>query len=313
MFTGRHIATKLWVGDYSMGKDTATFAKEADGIDRIAVLRADVDNLGHAFVAGFENKDHQNRYVTLSRTATLSRQLSLFFKYHINQILADPVYTIDGKKKEQRNVTICYSGGDDVFLIGAWNEVFEAAVDLRNRFSEYTQGTLTLSAGIGLYQPGYPISAAAREVAELESASKHRPGKDAITVFPDGRTHIEKDGQNKVFHINDGTYGWDTFSRKVIGEKYKLLQEFFAISDDRGKNFMYHLLELLRSREEKIQFARYVYILARLEPDQEAPEIQQQNYRKFSEKMYRWYQEEEDSIQLRTAMQLYAYLTREEE
>ena len=78
MYTGKHIATKLWVGDYTTGDTFEAFAEQAEGIKRIAVMRADVDNLGQAFVSGFSQGKS-----TLSRTATLSRQLSVFFKYYI--------------------------------------------------------------------------------------------------------------------------------------------------------------------------------------------------------------------------------------
>ena len=87
LYTGKHIATKLWVGDYSTGSTFEEFAREAEGISRIGVLRADVDNLGQAIVSGFHNAKNGDRYMTLSRTATLSRQLSLFFKYYIRFIL----------------------------------------------------------------------------------------------------------------------------------------------------------------------------------------------------------------------------------
>ena len=52
LYTGKHIATKLWVGDYSTGSTFEEFAREAEGISRIGVLRADVDNLGQAIVSG---------------------------------------------------------------------------------------------------------------------------------------------------------------------------------------------------------------------------------------------------------------------
>jgi CRISPR-associated protein Csm1 len=305
--------TKLWVGDYTTGKPAQDMAQEAEGIDRIAILRADVDNLGHAFVAGFENPKNNNRYVTLSRTATLSRQLSLFFKCHINQILREPEYTISGQPSRGRNVTICYSGGDDLFIVGAWNEVIEAAVGIRRKFQQYTQGMLTLSAGIGIYQPGYPISASAREVADLEDASKHLPGKNAVTLFPDGERHSLQDEVGMTVSVNDGTYNWNTFEQKVVGEKYHSLDKFFTASDDRGNSFLYHLLALIRNRKEKIYFARYVYLLSRLEPDKEAPPEQIENYKEFSEKMYRWYLEETDCRELKTAMNLYAYLKRKRE
>jgi CRISPR-associated protein Csm1 len=308
MYTGKHIATKLWVGDHTTGKDATTFASESEGINRIGILRADVDNLGHAFVSGFDNIENNNRYVTLSRTATLSRQLSLFFKFHINKILKNPNYTISGKKAEERNVTICYSGGDDLFIVGAWNEIVEAAIDIRRNFERYTQGTLTLSAGIGIYQSGYPISAIAREVANLESDSKKMPEKNSITIFPDGQFH-----KVECLKINDGTYYWQEFEEKVLNEKYSTLKEFFEISDERGNNFLYNLLELIRNKKEKIYFARYVYLLARLEPDHYASVEQKENYKKFSNKMYQWYMSEDDSRQLKTAINMYVYMHREEE
>lgn len=99
-YTGKQLATKLWVGEYTQGQTFEELADSSEGIKRIGVLRADVDNLGQTFVSGFENTENNNRYVTISRTATLSRQLSLFFKLHINQILNNPEYTMDGKKKE---------------------------------------------------------------------------------------------------------------------------------------------------------------------------------------------------------------------
>ncbi len=301
MVTGKQIATKLWVGDYTSGKTFEEYAKEADGIDRIAILRADVDDLGHAFVAGFENPANNNRYVTLSRTATLSRQLSLFFKLQINKLLKEGNYSINGKDKQPRNASICYSGGDDVFIVGAWNEVLELSVDIRRAFKRYTQDTLSLSAGIGLYEDGYPVSASAGEVAGLEGAAKKlteekgRP-KNAVALFE----------KQQIYH-------WEDFESRVLEEKLKALHDFFSISENRGRNFLYNLLELLCEREDKINFARYVYILSRLEPGREEAARQKEAYREFSGKMYAWRKTKEDCKQLVTAIYLYIYLTRRED
>lgn len=308
MYTGKHIATKLWVGDYTTGKTFEEYAAEAEGIERIGIIRADVDNLGQAFVAGFENAKNQDRYMTLSRTATFSRQLSLFFKFHINQMLSEGVYFLGEKQNCPRNATIVYSGGDDLFIVGAWDEIIELAVDIRRNFAAYTQGMLTLSAGIGVYQPGYPISAIAQEVAALEERSKNYPEKNAVTLLPEGQ--LKESSEKKDI---DGTYSWDIFEQKVVGEKYKVIYDFFSISDERGMNFLYNLLELLRNREERINFARYVYILSRLEPEKTADEQQKEAYQKFSERMYQWVNSDEDSRQLRTAIALYVYRKRGEE
>lgn len=313
MYTGKHIATKLWVGDYTTGDTFEQLAEAAEGIKRIAVLRADVDNLGQTFVSGFDG-----RVSGLSRTATLSRHLSIFFKYWIRDILGEGEYHLDAAThavKKGRNATIIYSGGDDVFIVGAWNEVIELAVDLRNKFKRYTQGTLSISAGIGMYGASYPIAVMAGETGAMEDRSKHLPGKDAVTLLEDGENHILiADGETKI--VSDGTYQWDIFQEKVINEKYHTLAAFFDKTEKRGKNFLYKILELIRQQEsmldgkgDKISFARLVYLLARLEPTREGEE--KAAYRHFSKCMYQWIQSAEDCRQLKTAINLYAYMNRE--
>ena len=303
-FTGQNVTSRLWVGDYTQkGKTTEQYAKEAGGIDRIAVLRADVDNLGHAFVAGFEEK-----YTTLSRTATFSRQLSLFFKHHINTILEEGAWSMEGKAGS-RNATVVYSGGDDIFLVGSWNEVAELAVDISDALKEFSQGTLTISAGIGIYPAKYPLSVAAQEVASLEDASKtypdpEAPQKNAVTLFKKG---MEVDGH---------TYSWQIFRQKIIGEKYRLIRDFLGSFEERGNAFLYHLLELIRNMKDRINLARFAYVLSRLEPGAEdaAPE-KREAYKNFARTMFMWVKNEEDRRQLVTAVLLYVYLhrVREEE
>ncbi len=310
LYTGKNISRKLWVGSYTNGNTFETFAREAKGINRIGVLRADVDNLGHAFVAGFDNPENHNRYVTLSRTATLSRELSLFFKLYINHILEQGVYSMEGRKEcRPRNATIVYSGGDDLFIVGAWNEVIELAVDLRRKFEVYTEGTLTLSAGIGVYHDSYPISAIASEVAEMEDASKDMPGKNAVTLLEDGADHMIT-VCGKHLQIKDGTCSWEEFEKRVLEDKLAHIKTFFDLSQDHGKAFLYHLLELIRNQEERINFARYVYLLSRMEPDEKAGKEQKEAYHVFSEKMLRWVAEEQDRAELKMAITIYSYLTR---
>ena len=293
-YTGKHIATKLWIGDYTTDDSFEELARKAEGIERIGILRADVDNLGQTFVRGFQRPDGDNRYVTLSRTATLSRQLSLFFKCYINQLLKNGEENCLGSAGN-RNAVIVYSGGDDVFLAGAWNDVIEAFIDLRNALNRFTQGTLTISGGVGLYHSGYPVNAMAKEVEKLEEYSKNG-GKNSITLFDEY-----------------GTYGWDVFSDSVIGEKYREIRSFFEISEDRGKAFLYHLLELLRNHDQRINRARYVYLLSRMEPDRSASQEQKEAYQHFSQKMYEWFRSPEDRRQVITAIYLYVYLKRERE
>ncbi len=296
LYTGKYVASKLWTGDYATGDTFEQFARGAQGIERLGVLRADVDNLGQAFVQGFSREDGGEKYVTLSRTAALSRQLSLFFKCYINQILEKGKSHCLGAVGK-RKAAIVYSGGDDVFLVGAWNDIVESFVDIRQALSRFTQNTLTISGGIGIYSPGYPINVIAGEVARLEELSKGVDGKNAVTVFDES-----------------GTYSWNVFSESVIGDKFREIESFFAVTEGYGKAFLYHVLELLCSRQAgRFNRARYVYFLSRMEPERERPKEQKEAYGRFSRKMYRWADDPQDCREVITAIYLYIYLNREKE
>lgn len=294
IYTGKHVTTRIWVGDYKAKDTFEELAEQAQGIKRIGILRADVDNLGSTFVSGFKRDNGDEKYVTLSRTAALSRQLSLFFKCYINKLLADGEEGIlSGKGK--RNVLIVYSGGDDVFLAGAWNDVIAAFVELRHALRRFAQGTLTISGGIGIYQPKHPINVMAKETAELESASKNVPGKDAVTLFDD-RNH---------------SYQWKEFEEKVIAEKLVTINDYFKQSTTHGMAFLYHLTELLRNDDDKIYTARYIYLLSRMEPGRDSSKETRDAYRSFAKKMYEWSRNPKDKKELITAIYLYAYLNRD--
>jgi CRISPR-associated protein Csm1 len=108
MYTGADLATYLWVGDYvsrgNQNNQVLDFEQLAmlsggsiknTGIKRLGVMRADIDNLGAAFIKGFSI-----HYDTLSRKSVLSRQLSLFFKRYINDICAG---NVNGVNENQKN------------------------------------------------------------------------------------------------------------------------------------------------------------------------------------------------------------------
>lgn len=300
-YSGYSVATKLWIGDYQK-KDRYDFqklAEDAQGIERIAVLRADIDNLGEAFVSGFKNKENDNRYVTISRTATFSRKLSLFFKYHINHILKNGQFYLQEKEDKERCAVIVYSGGDDLFIVGSWDDVIGFAIDLYHSLKEYAQGTLTISGGIGIYPSKYPIAAMAKQAGELEDAAKSLDGKNAISVFDEKYT-----------------FYWDEFINTIIGEKFELIKKYLnSFEKERGKAFLYRLLSLIRATwsEEngKINIARFAYQLARVEPEKNATIEQKEIYNEFSRSMYQWIKNRADAKQLELAIYLYVYLLRE--
>jgi len=316
--TGLSMASKLWLGDYAATGEQGelkTFEELADcskGVPRIGVLRADVDNMGAAFVSGFirENaKDNKYKYLTLSRTATLSRSLSIFFKYYLNDLLAGSEASLLAPAGNH-NIVVVYSGGDDMFLVGAWNEVLSAALDIRRAFARYTGNALTMSAGFAVFEPGYPLARMAEEAAQLESTAKDYTygdkTKNAISLF--GMEMVE--GRLQALH----TYDWDTFENKVLGEKFAVIDSIFSGGGDYGNSFLYNILHLLRGAEkEQINIARLAFLLARREPDNNAPAELKQKYDHFTHCIYRWALDEnkEDRRQLITAIMLYIYYNRD--
>ena len=291
-YTGNNVTSNLWVGDYSSESEFSKLIEKSCGIKRLGVIRADVDNLGQAFVSGFNGP-----YETITRTAVFSRKLSMFFKLHIKKILENGGCTLDESDPKKRNAVIVYAGGDDLFIVGAWNDIIGFAVDLQQSLERYSQGMLTISAGIGLYPDKFPIAAMAEQVGELEHFSKtyDNESKNAVTLF---------DGEN--------SYHWDEFINEVLFEKLSALQEYIENNGEHDKALLYKMLQLIRDREKdgRINIARFTYLIARLRPDEDkTAEIAVYNY--FAKKMYNWIRNEKDCRQLTTAIYLYVYMNRE--
>ena len=299
-YTGKELASNLWVGDYASAKTFEDLAAESTGIKRLGVIRADVDNLGKAFVNGFSG-----RYETLTRTSVFSRKLSMFFKYHINGILKNGTFQLVNGKDGKRQAVIVYAGGDDLFIVGAWDSIICFSIDLYNNLKQYSQGQMTVSAGIGIYPCKYPIAAMAQETGRLETISKEYDGgtKNAITLFG-----ADYDKNRKY----DNTYHWDELIEEVIGEKLETLKAYFGKTEKHNNAMMYKMLQLIRNRKEenKLNIARFTYLLARLRPDKEKEE-ETSKYNDFAKKMYRWIRNDRDCKQLVTAIQLYVYLNRD--
>ena len=228
--------------------------------------------------------------------------MSVFFRYYINLLLSQNRYRLN----------IVYSGGDDVFLIGNWSDVINVAVGLRNAFKKYCGGALTLSAGIGIFPEKFPVAMAARSTAELEDKAK---------AFVDPATGRAKDAVCFFSPEDVYTFSWDQWETDVRA-KIKQLSELFDYQKNaqdantvlRGQRMIYRILELLRGADDKINIARYAYMLARLAPDgkdEKTDETYNKIYKRFQEKMYLWILNERDRKSLMLAILIYVYSVRE--
>jgi CRISPR-associated protein Csm1 len=140
------------------------------GSQLIGVLKADVDNLGLIFSEGLGNM------LTVSRYLTMSRMIDLFFSGWMYRILKE-----DDNFKEIYTV---YSGGDDLVLVGPWEKTILFAKRFNDEFRRFTcnNDNITLSAGLAVVQPKFPISAAI-ELADQNLEASKLSGKDSITLF----------------------------------------------------------------------------------------------------------------------------------
>jgi CRISPR-associated protein Csm1 len=129
-----------------------------EGFRRLGVLRMDVDGLGAIFQKGFP---------TFSQYSTLSRSLDWFFKGYLNTLW-------ESDKKYKDNTYILYSGGDDLFIIGKWNNLIDLADEIHNQFRKWAclNDKVGLSGGIAIVAPKFPIAKAASMAEDAEKLAK---------------------------------------------------------------------------------------------------------------------------------------------
>lgn len=238
------------------------------GSDLLGVLKADVDNLGLLFNKGFENPRRVEMNVpkadrkTISRFLTMARMMDFFFSGLLKELMngrkedlvADLVQW--GKNKNafrkfllQQHINFgdiytVYSGGDDLILVGPWETMIIFAMLLNIKFRKFTceNPHITLSAGLTLAKPKFPIPAAIHQADQLLEKSKAE-GKNRITLF-------------------DTTIPWENLPRLI---------EFFLFLDGKLRNedsllssaFLYKILEshktaLTLLTEGRINALRYM-------------------------------------------------------
>lgn len=148
---------------------------EGDNLQRMGVLRMDVDNLGTIFQRGIPT-----RKASLARYSTLSRSFDYFFSGYLNTIW---------ENNNPDNSQIIYSGGDDLFIVARWDYAIKLAQEIRNKFKKFTcyNKLFSLSGGVAIVPPKFPLMAAAEESATEESNAKNHTcgesSKDSISFM----------------------------------------------------------------------------------------------------------------------------------
>ena len=162
-----------WIPRHDRHGGPLTFqelAQHARGDARLAVLKADVDDMGSR-VGQIADSDSSCRQLR-----SFSRDLHAFFSERMQQLAIERwplVYTL-------------YAGGDDLLVVGPWNVVLDFAGDLAHTFRDgpgRTYAPLTLSAGITLTPYRVPVRRAVERAEELLESAKMQPGKSRCAAL----------------------------------------------------------------------------------------------------------------------------------
>ncbi len=272
------------LGIYPQKAETfENMVKKSIGAPLLGTLRADVDNLGRIFQIGIPEKLR-----SLSRIATMSRFLSLFFTQGVASICKGNIpegveaFNLKGQRGE-RSVAIVYAGGDDLFITGAWSDVTEIAFEIRRAFGKFTceNPDIGISAGVVLTSHDYPIYRIAMlsgEAEEKAKANRDREGrKDSLTLF----YFVPPEKEKKFGEIRQ-TLRWGEWE-VLIKEVFMKLVKFGEIKEGRfmslfSRGMLFRLLGAARMSEERGHYVLPIvaYTLSRSRPkfDEEKREME---------------------------------------
>ncbi|MFZ5917326.1 MAG: type III-A CRISPR-associated protein Cas10/Csm1 [Chloroflexota bacterium] len=225
--------------------DPLTFDELAEKtpLKRWGVLRMDVDGLGRIFQQGFRGDDGDN--LTLSRLASLSLGLRLFFEGWLPR-LAQPQ---DGDPLDlSGSLYLQYAGGDDLFVVGAWDALPRFAERVCRSFADYVckNPKVTLSGGVSLASLRFPLYQAARDAEKAEKAAKDlRGAKNAMTFL-------------------NQPVAWEQFGA-VLERAYELAA--WCKHRRAPKSLIQTLIEIAAeydrtSQDGKLHFGRWMWVLA---------------------------------------------------
>ncbi|WP_297504503.1 type III-A CRISPR-associated protein Cas10/Csm1 [Thermococcus sp.] len=225
-------------------------AGSSTGAKRLGVLKGDVDKLGEFF----------GSLDSPSKLATASRFMDYFFKAYLNELIkgkfGDVVGDVPSLRDwpEKPDIVVIYAGGDDFFIVGAWDQVFELAFRIRESFSAYTGNGLTLSAGLGYFDEKTPIYRMAMVVSERLERAKNEGRNRAFIVertapgdFP---VAYEWDHYIRL---------WNSYAPRIYAGNGKLVRNL-----ESKKGLLWRLLEFRELYVKDTTSVKWAYLTAYL-------------------------------------------------
>lgn len=226
-------------------------AEKSNGAKKLGAVRMDVDNLGKIFTSGLPKEKR-----TITRVSSLSRMMNYFFKGYLNLLgefndtnvlnicnLQSNSPKLVKKRWPERNFSIIYAGGDDLFILGAWDDVFELCFDIEGLFRKHVAENphVTISAGFSIFNNKHPLYQIARVCGTKEECSKDE-GRNRIYLLNRG---VGEDNISDKFSGMKESIGWDE-ARKLFAD-FKPI--FWYIMNEKGNPSKSMVRKLLDARE----------------------------------------------------------------
>jgi len=183
-----------------------TFEEYAGSTD-LGILRMDVDGLGKRFIEGFNS---------IAEYKTFSKRLVDFFEKETRNIQQEPAF--------KPYLNIIYAGGDDLFVVGRWDKVIDFAERIHQETKDrFGSDGISISGGIAVVQPKFPISKAAELAGDAENAAKQF-----------------RNGEKNAFHMLGKTVSWD----KEFDYVKSFKQQFMTLIEnyDLSKGILHKLM-----------------------------------------------------------------------
>jgi len=174
-FRARRLARHIPKDEYGYPVEFLDLANKARGAPMLGVLKADADSLGKAIAKILEDA------TDAKPLQKVSEALDRFFAETLEdekQCTGSPwnsIYTV-------------FSGGDDLLAVGPWDIVLDFAWRVRSLFDQTfgykserscSHQPLTISAGVAIIKPRYPIHLAAQQAENLLEQAKHERASQA--------------------------------------------------------------------------------------------------------------------------------------
>jgi len=231
---------------------------EEAGVEAIMSLKGDADGMGN-----FIKDSHVTN--SFAKYNFFAKMIDYYFSVYVTEkFMKDkPFYTV-------------FAGGDDIFVLGAWDEVIKLSQLIRDGFVKFTDNKLTFSVGLIMSKANKPVNFLAKTTEEALEKSKEYCCVMEEDICEDNIEDCNEKGIKKdALTMFNETMKWDNYEKV----KNKFFNKFkHPLNKEFPTTFLYRLLDLCemsknvkynRNIENTIWKSKLSYIYTRNISDKE--------------------------------------------